>query len=159
MKKNNSNSREEDDGDDEEARRVPFARACGPLKDSCALVAPASKASTIDDPASSLIFSGESKHICCDSSMFSSMSSGRNESAMLGEDTKIQTKGVESVSIKLKAGKNLIPVTFAEVLCVPELGTNLISCGGLGRAGIQSTFDRLECLLKNIRASYKVIGR
>lgn len=78
---------------------------------------------------------------------------------MLGDDSKIQAQGIESVSMELKDGKKKTPVTFIEVLYVSELGSNLVSCGELERVVIRSIFYGCECILENRRASFNVIGR
>lgn len=59
----------------------------------------------------------------------------------------------------LEVGQKMKYMSSTEVLYVPGLGANLISCGELNRVGISCVFYAQECLLEDIRSQNAVIGR
>lgn len=69
------------------------------------MIARESKASTEDDRQSFLINSGASKHVCCDTSVFSLLKMSTKESVLLGDERKIEAKEFGSIKMKLKVGK------------------------------------------------------
>lgn len=61
--------------------------------------------------------------------------------------------------MKLNFGSKKVPVTFTDVLCVLDLGTNLIWCGELGLACIRCVLNAQECRLEDSSAHRKIIRR
>lgn len=76
-----------------------LARVFSPL--SRGMVSRARKATTSDECQFFVVDSGVSRHMCCDKSMFSTLSLGSEEYVLLGDDTTIAARGVGTIKMKL----------------------------------------------------------
>ena len=97
-----------------------------------------------DRPRSSadwFIDTGASDHMCPDTSLFKDMNHVVGKSVRMGNGNKAAVTGIGQVEIILHSHYGGRKIILSDVLCVPELGRNLLSVGKLTRKGARLTFE------------------
>lgn len=79
-----------------------------------------------------------SHHMCPYKEMFADMSRNVAGSVEIGDNSKLDVKGVGKVTVRMTTGWL---ITFTDVLYVPNLGTNLVSVGKLTNKGFKVRFS------------------
>lgn len=74
-----------------------------------------------------LVDSGASQHMCRDRKLFTTYSSLKNKSVIIGNGGEISVLGCGQVAVQVYDGRKWVNTTIDNVLYVPELKTNLFS--------------------------------
>ena len=91
------------------------------------------------NPRERWIDTGATLHVCLDKNMFTSFEPVDNgEKLFMGNSTMFEIQGQGKVILKMTSRKNL---TLNNVLYVPEIHKNLISCSLLNKYGFMMVFE------------------
>ena len=91
------------------------------------------------NPRERRIDTGVTLHVCLDKNMFTSFEPVDNgEKLFMGNSTTFEIQGQGKVILKMTSRKNL---TLNNVLYVPEIHKNLVSCSLLNKYGFMMVFE------------------
>lgn len=92
-----------------------------------------------------LVDTGASEHMCRDRELFSSFTSTKQESVIVGNGAAISVLGYGQMAVEVYDGSEWVHTTIDKVLFVPELKTNLFSVNCASDKGYVMLTDEQSC--------------
>jgi hypothetical protein len=95
-----------------------------------------------------LLDSGYSSHILCESRWLHNLHPIQSREIRLADNSVIHADEAGDIVLEEPSHKNTaLNLTIKDVLFVPKLGLNLLSCSRLTEKGVKSVFDKHGCAL------------
>lgn len=96
-----------------------------------------------------IIDSGASRHMCAQKSVFKNLRPSNVKSISMANSNKIPVEGEGEVTLTCKTPDGHCEVFLSNVLCVPEIVSNLVSISCMTKNKARITFHKNSCSVKN----------
>jgi hypothetical protein len=107
-----------------------------------------------------LLDSGAISHMSCESSWLHNLHPIPSREIQLANNSMIQADAAGDLVLEAPSHKNsALKLTIKDVLLVPKLGLNLLSCSRLAEKGVTSVFDKYGCALIETHNHNDILAR